>query len=97
MNSFNLFGKIIQEPERSMTANGINLCKVKIAVNKNNEKDETFDIYEITLFRKLAEENYNVGQYIAVNGKLLSNTIEKDDIVYHNVSLIGNNIDIVNS
>ena len=37
MNAFYLVGRIIEEPEKLETANGIKLCKVRIAVEKKQQ------------------------------------------------------------
>ena len=49
------------------------------------------------MFRSLAEENYEVGQYLAVNGKLQANNYEKDVNYYYNAKLLANSVAFVGS
>ena len=98
MNAFYLVGRIIEDPEKLETANGIKLCKLRMAVEKNGkDASETYEVYEIVMFRSLAEENYEVGQYLAVNGKLQANNYEKDGNYYYNAKLLANAIAFVGS
>ena len=78
MNLFALAGYIIEEPVKITTDNGIRLCRLKISVEKNSkETEEDKEIYEVTVFRNLVDENYRVGQFIAVSGRLVSNNYRK--------------------
>ena len=98
MNAFYLVGRIIEEPEKLETANGMKLCKLRIAVEKNSkDSNETYEVYEIVMFRSLAEENYEIGQYLAVNGRLQANNYEKDGNYYYNAKLLANAIAFVGS
>ncbi|MBQ6478304.1 MAG: single-stranded DNA-binding protein [Erysipelotrichaceae bacterium] len=98
MNAFYLVGRIIEEPEKLETASGIKLCKLRVAVEKNGkDAGETYEVYEIVMFRSLAEENYEVGQYLAVNGKLQANNYEKDGNYYYNAKLLANSVAFVGS
>lgn len=96
MNTFNIFGKIIEEPEKIVTSNGTKMCKLKVSVSKNNTDQEiTHDILDVALFRKLAEEEYDVGQYVAINGKLTSNSYKNENNTYNFINLIANNIEVI--
>jgi len=96
MNAFYLVGKIIDEPEKLETANGVRICKLRLAVEKNSkEATETYEIFEVILFRALAQEEYQNGQMIAVSGKLQANNYEKDSSFYYNAKLIGSNVSYI--
>ena len=98
MNAFYLVGRIIEEPEKLETANGIRLCKVRLAVEKNSkDSSETYEVYEVVMFRSLAEESYEPGQYLAVNGKLQANNYEKDGNYYYNAKLLASAVAFVGS
>lgn len=98
MNAFYLVGRIIEEPEKLETTNGIKLCKVRIAVEKNGkDSSETYEVYEVVMFRSLAEEKYEPGQYLAVNGKLQANNYEKDGNYYYNAKLLANAVAFIGS
>ena len=98
MNAFYLVGRIIEDPEKMETANGIKICKVRLAVEKNSkDSTETYEVYEVVMFRSLAEENYEPGQYLAVNGRLQTNNYEKEGNYYYNAKLLANAVAFVGS
>ena len=93
---FGFAGRIIDEPERLETSNGVKLCRLHISVDKTGkDKDEQSEIYEVTVFRNLADENYQVGQYVAVNGKLMPNNYDKEGTLYYNSKLVGNSVTFI--
>lgn len=97
MNNFNIAGKLIDAGEKLETSEGLKICRLKVAVekyNKNNDDDN--DVYEVSLFKNLAEGNYNAGDYIAINGRLVSNNYEKEGNLYYNARLVGNSITLLN-
>ncbi len=96
MNSFNLVGQVISEPERFESSSGTKICRLKIAVERTfREHADQNEIYEIALFRNLAAEEYRVGQFVAVNGRLQANNYEKDGNQYCNVRLLGNSVTVL--
>ncbi len=96
MNGFYLVGKITSEPEKGETINGTKLCRLRISVDKAvKDQGENFEIFEVTLFRGLAETDYGIGQSVAIGGKLTASNYEKDGNQYYNVRLVGNNISII--
>ncbi len=93
MNLFALAGYIADEPVKITTENGTRLCRLKISVDKGSkENEEDKEIYEVTVFRNLVDENYRAGQFIAVSGKLVSNNYRSENKAYYNANLIGNNV-----
>ena len=93
MNSINIAGKIIEEPVRTNSSNGIAFAKFKISVEKNKDANtNTYDVFEIVVFRELADIKYEIGQFVGVSGKLASNNYEKEGKSYYNCSIIGNSI-----
>ena len=71
MNSFYLVGRVADEAEKFESANGVKVCRLRVSVEKGSKDPaETCDLYEVALFRNLAEENYPVGQCIGIAGKL---------------------------
>lgn len=98
MNTFNLVGCIMSEPERGETANGLNLCRIRIAVEKANAKDQAndFEEFEVALFGNLAGQEFMTGQIVAISGRLQANNYEKDAITYHNVRLTANTVSVIN-
>ena len=97
MNSFYLVGKIAEVGAMSQTNSGTNMCRLKVSVEKNTrEQDTTNEIFEVVLFRSLAEKEYEVGDNIAISGKLQANNYEKDNNYYYNSNLIANSIYLFN-
>lgn len=96
MNQVDLVGKLIEEPERSITSSGNKLSKFKISLEKSNKDGETAqEIFEIVAFRDLAEIEMDVGQFIVVNGRLNANNYEKDGKTYYNCSILANNLSVI--
>ena len=93
MNSFYLVGRIVDSVNMTKTSNGVNIARLHVAVERlNKDQEVTNDIFEIVLFRSLAERNFQDGQTIAISGKLQANNYEKDGVSYYNNSLIASSI-----
>jgi single-stranded DNA-binding protein len=93
MNLFALAGYIVDEPVKITTDNGTRLCRLKISVDKSSkETEDEKEIYEVTVFRNLVDENYRIGQFIAVSGRLVCNNYKNENKQYYNANLIGNNV-----
>ena len=95
MNTFNLVGRVCEEPERFESANGVKVCRLRVSVEKNTKDENGYDIYEVALFRNLAEEKLEVGQCVALTGKLQANNLEKDGNTYYSSKLIGNSLTLL--
>lgn len=93
MNAFYLVGRVMDVPEVVETANGIKYCRLKMSVIRNNrDGDEQNEIFEVSLFRNLAEEKFVKDGYVAVNGRIQANNYDKDGTLYYNCKLIGNSV-----
>lgn len=93
MNSVNIAGKIIDDPVRSKGSSGINFARFKIAVDKNKDVNGNgYDVFEIVVFRELADLKYEIGQFVGVTGKLQANNYDKEGKSYYNCSIVGNSI-----
>lgn len=94
MNDVNIAGRLLQEPERSQSASGIKIAKLKIAVDKINKDGDNngYDVFEVVVFRDLADIKVEVGQFLGISGRLMANNYEKEDKSYYNCSIVGNNI-----
>ena len=96
MNGFYLVGRIVGNPERVETSSGLSLCRLKLSVNRTNrDLAEEAEIYEIVLFRGLAEMRYEEGQNVAVSGRLQANNFDKEGTVYYHANLIGNSVTVI--
>ena len=95
-------GFVIADPSNSSDCGEIHvrhiLEKIKIKTDKPAKSDDDLsNLYEITVFRSLAEENYEVNDHLAISGKLVANNFEKDDNLYYNTKLVGNSITVLNN
>ena len=66
-----------------------------VAVIRSATRDQEEEILEVVLFRSLAEDRYEDGQYIAVNGRIQANNFEKEDVTYYHANLIGNSVTLI--
>lgn len=93
MNNVSIAGRIYEEPEKFETSAGLKYCRFKICVDKaTKDSDKPFEIFEVCVFNKLAELNYEVGQFVGVIGRLQANNNDKDGKTYYNASILGGNI-----
>lgn len=88
MNSYSLAGKVIETPEQCVTNAGTKYLKLKLEVEKNYKDNESSEIYEITLWGSLAEEEIKKGCVLGVRGHMSANSYEKDGKFYYNCSLV---------
>lgn len=97
MNLFSIAGRIIDDPVVSEASNGTKLAKLKVAVDKQNVKDNEleYEVFEVTVFKDLATKKYDVNQFVCVDGRISSFKQEKDGNVYYNLSLVGNHISLL--
>lgn len=93
MNSVNIAGRISDEPVKATSANGLNFAKFKITVDKNNkDTNGGYDVFEVVVFRELAELKYQIGQFVGVTGKLTANNYDKEGKQYFNCSIVGTSV-----
>ncbi len=96
MNGFYLVGRIVGNPEKVETSSGLSLCRLRLSVNRTNrDQAEEAEIYEIVLFRGLAEMRFIDGQNVAVSGRLQANNFDKEDTIYYHANLIGNSVTFI--
>lgn len=97
MNSVNIIGKVTDDVYKSTGSSGIKLARLKLAVEKTSKEQDgnNAEVFEVVVFKDLAEMNYEVGQLLAVSGRVSSNNYEKDGRVYYNCSIVGNSVNIL--
>ena len=85
MNKTFLIGNLTRDPEWTQTPNGVSVCKMSIAVNRNftnaNGERDT-DFFNVVAWRGLADncgKFLSKGKKIAVTGRIQVRTYEKDD------------------
>ena len=93
MNNFYLVGSLTEDALQGQTNSGTRISRIKLAVEKNTRDQETSsDIFEVVLFRSLAEQDLKAGDKIAVSGRLQANNYEKEGNNYYNCNLIGSSL-----
>lgn len=96
MNSLQLCGRVIEKTPSETSQGNVKFSKIRIAIDKNSkDDDDSYDVFEVVVFRNLADMELRVGQYIEVSGKLSSNNYEKDGITRYNCSIFGNSVSIL--
>jgi len=93
MNCVSLAGRIYDDPVKFESNNGVKCCRFKMTVDRAvKDNDRPFEIFEVVVFKNLADLNYEIGQFVGVIGRLQSNNYEKDGKSYYNASIIGGNV-----
>lgn len=84
MNKTFLIGNLTRDPELTQTPNGVSVCKMSIAVNRNftnaNGERDT-DFFNVVAWRGLADncaKYLSKGKKIAVVGQIQNRSYEKD-------------------
>ena len=81
MNSINITGRLVYEPEIKTTTNGTTVLSNRIAVNRN-DKNKTTDFFNIKIWGKSAEfvaKYFKKGDPIELTGRLQTESYEKQD------------------
>lgn len=81
MNSVNVTGRLVYDPELKTTQSGTNFVSTRIAVSRN-DKDKTTDFINIKAWKGTAEfitKYFHKGDPIEVSGKLQTDSYEKQD------------------
>ena len=91
MNTFNIIGKIKEEPKMYVSANGTQIAKVRFGID-NNDNEE---IVEINFFNKMSNLKFDIDRVLAIQGKIRANNFTKDNKTFYNVELVGNNVEFL--
>lgn len=110
MNSVNLIGRLVRDPELKYTQSGLAVLRFTVAVDRKLSKDKreeaernnqpTADFISCTAFGKTAEviANYNgKGSQIAVEGRIQTGSYEKDGRRIYTTDVLVNSITFVGS
>lgn len=98
MNTISIAGKVIDDPVKAVSSSGLDFAKFKIAVDKTGkDSNNGYDVFEVVVFKDLANIKYNIGQFVGVTGKLSANNYEKDGKSFYNCSIIGSGITLLGS
>lgn len=89
-----LMGRLVRDPEIRSTANGISMCRISVAVDRNYAKqgeERQADFFEVTLWRQSAEfvcKYFSKGQMIHIEGRLQNNNYTDNNGVKHYSQII---------
>ena len=75
MNSVNIIGRIVKEPEIKKTSDGLTICNLRIAMNDVRSKDDRSDFINVTVFgtqADLCERYLRKGFITGVSGRIHS-------------------------
>lgn len=110
MNSVNLIGRLVREPELKYTQSGFAVLRFTVAVDRKLSKDKreeaqannqpTADFISCTAFGKAAEAiaNYHSkGSQIGVEGRIQTGSYEKDGRRIYTTDVLVNSITFVGS
>ncbi|WP_019125540.1 single-stranded DNA-binding protein [Peptoniphilus grossensis] len=110
MNSVNLIGRLVRDPELKYSKSGMAILKFTVAVDRKLSKDKreeaernnqpTADFISCTAFGKTAEviANYHSkGSQIAVEGRIQTGSYEKDGRTIYTTDVLVNSITFVGS
>ena len=96
MNSINLVGRLVRDPDLRYTQGGTPVCNYTLAV-EDNYNDDT-DFIDCVSWQKQAEavaKHMQKGLRVAVSGRLKINKRKKDGRTYYNTSVNVNQIDFL--
>lgn len=110
MNSVNLIGRLVRDPELKYSQSGMAILRFTVAVDRKLSKDKrqeaqannqpTADFISCTAFGKTAEviANYHSkGSQIAVEGRIQTGSYEKDGRKIYTTDVLVNSITFVGS
>ena len=110
MNSVNLIGRLVREPELKYTQSGLAVLRFTVAVDRKLSKDKreeaernnqpTADFISCTAFGKTAEviaHYHGKGSQIAVEGRIQTGSYEKDGRTIYTTDVLVNSITFVGS
>ena len=85
MNKLIIKGRLVRDPELKTAASGAEFCKFTVAVDrrlsKDRQADKNADFFDCTAFGKTGvfiSQYFTKGREILVEGRMESNTSEKD-------------------
>ena len=101
INKVILIGNLGRDPEVSYTPNGLAVAKFSIATSdrwkdkKTGEMQERTEWHRVTAFGKLGEicgEYLSKGKQVYIEGRLQTNSWEKDGITRYSTDIIANDM-----
>lgn len=81
MNKIIIKGRLTRDPELKAGGTGTEYCKLTVAVDRRGGKEKITDFFDCTAFGKTAaaiSQYMTKGREILIEGRMQSNTYEKD-------------------
>ncbi|MCP4049160.1 MAG: single-stranded DNA-binding protein [bacterium] len=100
-NKVFLIGRLVRDPETRVTSSGITVTKFTIAIDRFSKKADTennADFIRVVTWRKLAEicgDYLNKGKLIAVEGRLQTDSYEKNGETIEVSEVIADNVQML--
>ena len=101
MNKVILVGNLTRDPEVTVTASGINMCKFGIAVNRtyaSADGEKTVDFFNCTAWRALGEncgKFLTKGSKVAISGRVETFKYEKDGIQHNGTTIVCDDVEFL--
>ncbi|MCL2848292.1 MAG: single-stranded DNA-binding protein [Firmicutes bacterium] len=101
MNKVILVGNLTRDPETSVTASGINMCKFGIAVNRtyaSQDGEKAVDFFNCTAWRALGEncgKFLTKGSKVAISGRVETFKYEKDGIQHNGTTIVCDDVEFL--
>jgi len=105
LNRAQLIGNLGADPDYKTTPSGISVCKLSVATTekyKNNDGEmvEKTEWHKVTLWRNLADianQYLRKGSKVYIEGRITTNSYEKDGITRYSTEIQGLNFIILDS
>ena len=104
MNKVILVGNLTRDPESSVTASGINMCKFGIAVNRtygsSADGEKQVDFFNLTAWRQLGEncaKFLTKGSKVAISGRIETYKYEKEGIQHNGTTIVCDDLQFLSS
>lgn len=101
LNKVMIIGRVGKDPDIRVTQGGLAITKLTVATSfKKKDKTEETEWHSVTVFDKTAQlvNNYvKKGNRIFIEGRLKTDTWEKDGVKHYKTGIIGENIILLES
>jgi single-strand DNA-binding protein len=100
VNKAILVGRVGKDPEVQTSTSGKTVAKFSLATTEKYKDKETTEWHNIILWNKLAEiagKFVNKGSLLYIEGKITTNSWEKDGAKHYKTEIIGNTMKMLSS
>jgi single-strand DNA-binding protein len=100
VNKAILVGRVGKDPEVQTSTSGKTVAKFSLATTEKYKDKETTEWHNIVLWNKLAEiagKYVNKGSLLYIEGKITTNSWEKDGAKHYKTEIIGNTMKMLSS